>query len=117
MLLSQLSHEPLGTGAPGASASVLPSASVLVPCCSAGCETGEVKVWNFSSGQCLCTLHPRSRSEVTAIVAVRQALLKQFLVGGWDRKVTYYEDPGGNSKDALPGRMIQGHKVRVRVRV
>jgi hypothetical protein len=57
------------------------------PLCTAGSESGQVKVWNFSSGQCLCTLHPRTSDEVTAIVALRIALLKQFLVGGWDRKV------------------------------
>ncbi|GFH24423.1 uncharacterized protein HaLaN_22218, partial [Haematococcus lacustris] len=71
---------------------------------------GEVKVWNFSSGQCLCTLHARCAEEVTAIVAVRSPLFRQFLVAGWDRKITYYEDCGSDTKEATAGRVIQGHK-------
>ncbi|KAL6759826.1 quinon protein alcohol dehydrogenase-like superfamily [Haematococcus lacustris] len=75
-----------------------------------GCDMGEVKVWNFSSGQCLCTLHARCAEEVTAIVAVRSPLFRQFLVAGWDRKITYYEDCGSDTKEVTAGRVIQGHK-------
>ncbi len=33
--------------------------------------------------------------------------MKHFLVGGWDRKVTYYQDDG--SREAPPGRCLKGH--------
>ena len=52
-----------------------------------GCESGEVKVWNFSSGACLSKLKPRTSMEVTSVLAVRGALMRHFLVAGWDRKV------------------------------
>lgn len=53
----------------------------------AGDEDGEVKVWNFSSGACLCTLKPKTHEEVTAILGIRGSFMKHFLVAGWDRRV------------------------------
>ncbi|KAF5831982.1 WD40-repeat-containing domain protein [Dunaliella salina] len=76
-----------------------------------GAEDGEVKVWNFSSGACLCTLQPKTREEVTAILAIRGSFMKHFLVAGWDRRVTFYEDDG--QKEAQPGRIISGHKADI----
>lgn len=53
-----------------------------------GYDNGEVRVWNFSSGACLCTLRPRGQGEeVTAMIAVKGALMKHIMVTGWDRKV------------------------------
>lgn len=52
-----------------------------------GADNGEVKVWNFSSGACLCRLKPVAREEVTCVVGVRSTMLRHLLVGGWSRKV------------------------------
>mmetsp|Transcript_1517 Transcript_1517/g.3677 ORF Transcript_1517/g.3677 Transcript_1517/m.3677 type:complete len:1120 (-) Transcript_1517:241-3600(-) len=76
-----------------------------------GAEDGEVKVWNFSSGACLCTLQPKTQEEVTAILGIRGSFMKHFLVAGWDRRVTFYEDDG--QKEAQPGRIISGHKADI----
>jgi WD40 repeat protein len=77
-----------------------------------GAENGEVKVWNFSSGACICVLRPKTHEEVTAVLTFRSALFRHFLVAGWDRRITCYEDAGPSHKESFPGRVIQGHKVR-----
>ena len=62
---------------------------IVIVCIASGAANGEAKVWNFSSGACITTLKPPpgSRQEVTAVMAVRGALIRSFLVAGWDRKV------------------------------
>lgn len=50
--------------------------------------------------------------QVTCILAIRGALFKHFVVGGWDRNITCFEDPGPGGKESYPGRVLQGHKVR-----
>lgn len=69
--------------------STLSSDSTLIRRASptAGYDNGCVRLWNFSSGACLCTMLPTSSEEVTCVVAVRAGLLRHVLVGGWDRKV------------------------------
>ena len=59
-------------------------------CLTTGASNGEFKVWNFSSGSCISVLKPSSGSkqEVTSVMAVRGALIRSFLVAGWDRKVS-----------------------------
>eukprot|EP00967_Tisochrysis_lutea_P055006 scaffold68956_cov19-Tisochrysis_lutea.AAC.1 len=62
------------------------SASLCSFLVTTGAEDGEVKVWNFSSGACLCTLQPKTQEEVTAILGIRGSFMKHFLVAGWDRR-------------------------------
>jgi len=76
-----------------------------------GSESGEVKVWNFSSGACLSRLKPRNREEVTAVLAIRGSLMRHFLVAGWDRRITFYEDNAERSVG--PGRSISGHRADI----
>ncbi len=68
-------------------------------------------MWNFSSGACLCVLRPKTHEEVTSVLTIRGALFKHFVVAGWDRRVTCYEDPGPAAKETFPGRIMAGHKV------
>ncbi|KAG1663156.1 hypothetical protein FOA52_006053 [Chlamydomonas sp. UWO 241] len=78
-----------------------------------GSENGEVKVWNFSSGSCLARLHPRSSQqsaasdEVTSLLAVHGQLMRHFLVAGWDRQITFYDDDPAES-NIYPGRRLSG---------
>lgn len=67
-----------------------------------GSDKGEVKVWNPSSGAVLTRLKRHTQQEITAIAHSCGALLKNILVAGWDRDITYFQDDG--SKEILPGR-------------
>jgi WD40 repeat protein len=71
-----------------------------LPCSS----LSRLQVWNFSSGACLSTLKTRGAEEVTSVVAVRGALMRHFLVAGWDRRVTYFDDNG--SQQVRAGRAL-----------
>eukprot|EP00955_Chlamydomonas_euryale_P028799 303980-Chlamydomonas_euryale.AAC.8 len=73
-----------------------------------GSEAGGVKVWNFSSGACISELATSSQKEVTSIAAVHGSMLKHFMVAGWDRAVTLYEDSA--ARKIGPGR---GHRSDV----
>lgn len=79
----------------------------------AGAENGEVKVWNFSSGACLCMLLPETREEVTALLGIQGSFMKQFLVAGWDRKVRGGRVAGGLGVGVLPcwGCTCKAHLV------
>eukprot|EP00798_Chlamydomonas_sp_ICE-L_P018383 gene18383-24853_t len=89
-----------------------------------GGEHGEAKVWNFSSGACLTTLKPPACNgdEVTAVLGVHAALTRHFLVAGWDRKITFYEDECEKEitfyedeceKEVPPGRSMSGNKADI----
>lgn len=72
-------------------------------------ESGEIKIWNYSSGFCLKTSKGHANTEITAIVCGKGMYSGAFLVTvGWDKKVTFYED--SPDRPLEPARQLLGHR-------
>uniref|UniRef100_A0A7R9VBT3 Uncharacterized protein n=1 Tax=Chlamydomonas euryale TaxID=1486919 RepID=A0A7R9VBT3_9CHLO len=59
-----------------------------------------------------CNRMLRSHDEVTSLLAVRGQLMRHFLVAGWDRQITFYDD-NPDADEMPPGRRLTGHKADI----
>jgi WD40 repeat protein len=53
-----------------------------------GSRLGEVKVWNYSNGECLHEMHTLDNTEITGVVHVPDKA--QYLAAGWNRRISSY---------------------------
>jgi len=85
-----------------------------------GAHDGSVKVWNFSTGQCLRELTGFGGGEVTALCQLHVTPYDYYVGCGWNRKVTFWvdgqEQGGGARPHAGPDsttnatQHFEGHK-------
>ena len=55
-----------------------------------GSRYGDVRVWNYHTGECLKTLHHPQRTEVTGVIGISEKNL--FITVGWNKRVTLFAD-------------------------
>lgn len=86
-----------------------------------GSDTGDLRVWNYSSGNLLRICAPRitraegGNREVTGIVTSAGSFSGKYIVSaGWDRRITFYEDATSEGpKEIGPLRYLQGHRADI----
>lgn len=70
----------------------------------------QVRVWNFSNGQCLQELRNHGQLEVSSVAFIMEAQQKLIVAGGWNRKVMVWRDESSTSSALVePTRVMAGH--------
>ncbi|KAL0019122.1 hypothetical protein WJX79_001934 [Trebouxia sp. C0005] len=77
-----------------------------------GCENGGVKIWNFSSGECLKELQAISNQEITGIICLSTMLKRQYIVTvGWERCLVFYEDAKSDKRPVAACRIVPDKRL------